>query len=201
MHILLNRQAKGIYMKKLLISLFVLVFLAVIAGVGVLYYIKPDQMLDLEYKKVSLNERALDMVKRLSPQMILTEEDIVNLSKKSIADNPQVEKDIEVTGANFDLKGDLLIADLNVVWKNQIAAALKVTYRLRWENPNVVATVEQAKMKGVSLPILAFSDRIIPIGDMLPKLLKITGIEWGDEEVKVFFKKPALSDLQKLIGN
>jgi hypothetical protein len=188
-------------MRKLLISLFVLVLLIAIAAVGALYYVKPDQVLNLEYKKVPLNERALDMVKRLSPQMILTEEDIVNLSKKSIADNPQVEKDIEVTGADFNLKGDLLIADLNVVWKSQIAAALKVTYRLHWENPNVVATVEQAKIKGISLPVSAFSDRIIPIGDSLPKLLTITGMEWGDEEVKVLFKKPTLRDLQKLIEN
>lgn len=188
-------------MRKILISVFVLVILAVIAGVGAMFYIKPDQMLNLEYQKVPLNERAVDMVKRLSPEMILTEEDIVNLSKQSIADNPQVEKDIVVTGAAFDLKGDLLIADLNIVWKNQIAAALKLTYRLRWENPNVVASVEQAKMKGMSLPSSAFSDRIISIGDKLPKLLIITGLEWGNEEVKVMFKKPGLSDLQKLIGD
>jgi hypothetical protein len=174
-------------MKKLIICLFVLAFLAVIAGVGALYYIKPDQNLDLTYEKVPLKERALDMALRLSPELILTGKDINNLSKKSVADNPQVEKDVRVTGANFTMKGELLIADLNVVWKKQIAAALQITYRLRWESPNVIATVEKARMKGITLPASMFSDRIIPIGEHLPKLLKIKDLVWGDGEVKVRF--------------
>ncbi|WP_256758723.1 hypothetical protein [Cohnella sp. WQ 127256] len=187
-------------MKKLLISLFVLIVLVVIAGVGSLYYVKPDQNLDLVYEEVPLKDRALDMVRRMSPELILTSEDINNLSKKSIADNPQVEKDVLVTGADFNLDGDLLLADLNVIWKDQISAGLKITYRLHWNHPNVVATVEKAMMKGITLPNSMFSDRIIPIGEDLPKLLKINKLEWGGGEVKVKFQKPSLSDLRELIG-
>ncbi len=187
-------------MKKLFISLFVLVFLALIAGVGTLYYIKPDQNLDLAYEEVPLEERALDMVRRVSPELILTAEDLNNLSKKSIADNPQVEKDVLVTGANFAMEGELLIADLNIIWKNRISAGVQVTYRLQWKSPNVVATVEKARMKGVALPVSRFSNHIIPIGQHLPKLLKIKDLVWGDGEVKVLFQKPTLKDLQQLIG-
>ncbi|TFE23664.1 hypothetical protein [Cohnella luojiensis] len=187
-------------MKKLFIGLFLFAFLIVIAGVGALYYVKPDQQLDLAYEQVPLEQRAISMVRRLSPEMILTSEDLNNLAKKSIAENPQVEKDVIVTGANFTLDGELLQADLNIIWKNRISAGLAITYRLRWDNPNVVATVEKAKMKGITLPDSMFSDRVIPIGEELPKLLKIDDLIWGDGEVKVKFKKPTLEDLQQMIG-
>jgi hypothetical protein len=186
-------------MKKIFIGLFVLTFLAVIAGVGALYYIKPDQDLDLMYQRVPLKERALDMARRLSPELILTGEDLNNLSKKSVADNPQVEKDVRITGANFTMEGELMIANLNVIWKKQISAALQVTYRLRWESPNVIATVEKARMKGITLPVSMFSDRVIPIGQDLPKPLKIKDLVWGNGGVKVLFQKPTLKDLQQLL--
>jgi len=187
-------------MKKLLIGLFVIVFLMVIAGAGALYYIRPDQSLDLAYRNVPLEDRALDMARRMSLELILTADDLNNLAKKSIADNPQVEQDVVVTGANFSLNGNRMTADLNIIWKDQVPAALRIVYLMSWHDPNVVATVETAKLKGIDLPASMFSDRIIPIGDDLPRLLKIKDLEWGEGEVKVLFRKPSLRDLQQLIG-
>jgi hypothetical protein len=191
---------KGIIMKKLLISLFVLVLLVGIAGVGALYYIKPDQQLTLAYEEVNMKERALDMAKRMTPELILSGEDLNNLAKQSLAENPQVEDDIWVTGADFALEGDVLLADLNIEWKNRVSAGLQITYRLRWDNPNVIASVESARIKGISLPVSAFSDRIIPIGQKIPQLLKIKDLVWGDGEIKVQFRQPTLKELQQLIG-
>jgi hypothetical protein len=182
---------KELTMKKLLIGMFVIVFIAVIAGAGALYYVKPDRALDLSYEEVPLEDRALSMAKRLSLQMSLTAEDLNNLAKKSIADNPQVEEDVLVTGADFTLNGDKLIADLNVIWKDRVSAGIQVTYRLRWEDPNVVAAVEKATMKGITLSNAWFSDRTIPIGDNLPSMLRIKSVEWDQDEVKVIFR-PAL---------
>ncbi len=187
-------------MKKLLISLFVLVFLAVIAGVGALYYVKPDKTLGLAYDEVPLKDRAIDMAKRMSLELILTDDDLNNLAKKSLADNPSVENGIVVTGAEFALDGDRLIANLNVLWKDWVPANLQITYRLRWKDPNLVAVVLEAKMKDVPLPKAMFSERVIPIADELPKPLKIESMKWGEGEVGVTFRKPGLKDLQQLIG-
>lgn len=187
-------------MRKLLVTLFVLLVFIVIAGVGVLYYIKPDQSLDLTYEKVPLKDRAIDMARRMSPELILTSEDLNNLAIKSLANNPQVEENVQVTGANFELEGELLVADLNIIWNNRVAAGLELTYRLAWVNPNVIATVEKARLKGVTLPASMFSDRIIPIADDLPKWLKIKDVEWGNGQITILFQKPSLQDLQQLIG-
>ena len=187
-------------MKKLLIALFVLVFLAVIAGVGALYYVKPDQSLDLAYEEVPLKDRAIDMAKRMSLELILTDNDLSNLAKKSLAENPNVEQDIVVTGAEFTLEGDRLIADLNVLWKDWVSASLQITYRLRWQDPNVVADVLEARLKGLPLPKSMLDSRVIPIAQELPKPLKIESMNWGQGEVAVTFRKPSLKDLQDLIG-
>lgn len=186
-------------MKKFFVSLFVLLILGCIAVIGSLYYIKPDQELDLSYNSVPIEKRAVDMVNRMSVAMILKEEDVNNLLKASLSKDPQVQKDVKVTGAKFSVDGDLLISDLNVLWKDQIQAGLQLTYRLKWDNPNVVATVVDAQMKAIPLPTAAFSDMVIPLGDEMPKLLKIKDIEWGGNEIKVVFEKPDLQDIQDLL--
>lgn len=187
-------------MKKLFIGLFILLLLAVIGGVGALYYIKPDQTLDLAHSNVPLKDRALDMLRRMSPELIVTEADVNNLMKASLAENPQVQDDLRVTGAHFTLEGQRLIADLNVLWKEKVPAGMRITYLLSWENPEVVASVEEAKVKGISLPLSYISGFTIPLGDELPKPLKIKELKWGGGEIRVSFQKPTLQDLQALIG-
>ncbi len=187
-------------MKKLLIGLFVLVFLAVIAGVGAIYYVKPDKTLDLSYHEVPLKDRAINMARRMSLELILTDDDLQNLAKKSIVENPEVERDIVVTGAEFTLEGDRLIADLNVLWKDWVPANLQITYRLRWQDPNVIADVLEARMKDVPLPKAMLASRVIPIASELPKPLKIENVKFERGEVAVMFRKPGLKDLQELIG-
>jgi len=195
-----NSEKKEIQMKKWLIGLFTLVFIVVVAGTLALYYIRPERDLTLAYAPVPLEERAVDMARRLSRELVLSSDDIENLAKRALADNPFVEKDVQVTGAEFSVSGDRLLADLNIIWKDRVSAAIQVTYRLRWEAPNVVAAAEKATIKGIALPTSMFSDQVIPIGDSLPAALKIEKMTWGSGGVKVLFRKPSLQDLQNLIG-
>lgn len=187
-------------MKKLLITLFVLVFLAGAAGVGALYYIRPDPELTLANEPVPVKQRALDMVKRLSVEMILNEEDVNNALKKSLADNPQRGKDVVVQGANFDLQDDLLVADLSLLWRDRIPTAMQVTYRLAWKSPNLVATVEQVKVKDITLPSDTVGNLSFPIGQELPKPLKIRDLKFDGDEIRLQFQKPSIADLKELIG-
>lgn len=186
-------------MRKFIIGLFVFIIVAVIAAVAGLYYIKPTEPLDLSYGKVPIRERALDMAKRMSLDLVVTEADVNSILKAELADDPLVQEGVEVKGAKFTLIGELLIADLNVLWKDLVPSSLRIVYRLKWDAPNVVATVEEAKIKAISLPKSSVSGFVIPLGDELPKPLKIEKIEWGVGEIKVKLKKPSLSDLRELL--
>jgi hypothetical protein len=181
-------------------KLFVLLLLAAAAGVGAIYYVRPDPALNLQYEPVAIKEKALEMVKRMSFDMILSEEDVNNVLKKSLAQNPVRNRDVEVRGANFTVAGDRLTADLSLLWKNRIPAGVQVIYRLSWQQPDLVATVEQVKVKSVNLPSSLADDLVLPIGRELPKPLKIKEVQLGEKEVTIVLQKPGLMDLQQLIG-
>ncbi|MFC5531515.1 hypothetical protein [Cohnella yongneupensis] len=186
-------------MKKMFVGLVLFLILAIIAVVAGLFYIKPTEELDLTHRKVPIKERAIDMVKRTSLELIVTEADVNNLLKTKLSEDPIVQKNVEVTGAKFTVIGDLLIADLNVLWKDLVPSSLRIVYRLHWESPNIIATVEEAKIKSISLPSSAIAGFVIPLGDELPKPLKIEKIDWGVGEIKVKLKKPSLKDLRELL--
>ena len=194
-----RREGEALLLRKFILSLFVLIILFVVAALGALYYIKPTQTLDLAYHQVPIRERALDMVKRMSLEMVVNEEDVNDLLKKNLAEDPFVQSNLEVTGAKFTLLGDLLVADLNVLWKDLVPSSLRIVYRLHWDNRSIVAAVEEAKIKGVSLPKSSVSGFTIPLGDELPKPLKVEKITFGVGEIKVKLKKPSLSDLKELL--
>ncbi|MCC3374769.1 hypothetical protein [Cohnella sp. REN36] len=187
-------------MKKLLIALLVLIILAGAGGALAYWYVAPDRKLDLSYSEIPLEERGLEMLRRLSTELALTEDDVNNLAKATIADHPQYSKDVEITGAEFRLSGDdRLVADLNIRYKDKVPMGLTLTYRLSWNNPNLTATVEKAQLKDVSLPADRFDDVVIPLGAQLPKLVKVKDVRVQGGEVVVSFQKPSLKDLQELL--
>jgi hypothetical protein len=190
----------GIILKKLLIGLFVLILFGVVGSVAILYYIRPDVTLTLEHQPVPVNQRVLDMVRRTSLELVLTEEDVNNILKESLARNPQRSKDVEVRGAQFRLSGNLLVADYHLKFKQRVSTALHVTYRLAWNDPDITATVTDVKLKDISLPAYMVEDLSLPIGKQLPKPLKIKDVQFGDKKLKILFQRPSLKELRDLIG-
>ncbi|MBW5445466.1 hypothetical protein GE107_05245 [Cohnella sp. CFH 77786] len=188
-------------MKKLLVSLFVFLILITAAGAYGLYYIRPDPMLSLDYESVPLKDKALDMVKRRSLVLVLSEDDVNNVLKRSLADNPRRYPDVEVRGARFALSGDRLVSDLSLMWKDRIPTSMQVTYRLGWQAPNLTATVESVKIKDIRLPEDTVDNLTLPLGEELPKPLKIKKVTFGDGEIRFEFRKPSLSDLKELAGS
>lgn len=187
-------------MRKLFIAFVVLVLLVAGAAVGAYYYVAPSESLDLAYEEVPLESRALDMVRNLTPELTLSEVDVDNLSKKQLAANPEYQPGVTVTGARFRLEGGLLAADVNVKWKERVPLGLHILYRLKWESPNLVAEVQEAKLKDVALPEGTVGDVTIPLQDELPKLLKIEDVRTEDGKIVVRFRRPTLQELRSLLS-
>ncbi len=183
-------------MRKLFIAFVVLVLLLAGALVGAYYYVAPSELLDLAYEEVPLESRALDMVRNLT----LSEDDVDNLGKKQLAANPEYQPGVIVTGARFRLEGGLLAADVNVKWKDRVPLGLHILYRLKWESPNLVAEVQEAKLKDIALPEGTVGDVTIPLQDELPKLLKIEDVRTEDGKIVVRFRRPTLQELRSLLS-
>lgn len=187
-------------MKKLTLTLFTLVLLLVLGAAGLIFYIAPDKGLNLIYEDVPVKDRALDMLKKRKLELVLNEGDVANLAKAAVAANPQVNEDVRVTGAAFELEGDRLHANLKIIWKKRVPAGLQLTYKLSWQKPNLVATVEDARIKGIGLPLSVAKDEVIPLGNELPKPIRIKTLTFVDDGVKVSFERPNLQDLRELLS-
>jgi hypothetical protein len=186
-------------MKKLLVALIVLIVLIAAAAGGAIWYAAPATKLNLGYEEVPLADRAMDMARRWSTEMILSERDVDNLATKQLALHPEYEPGVTVTGARFSLSGNLLVAHVNVKWRERIPVGLTLTYRLTWSKPNLTAHVIEARVKEVRLPTASFDDVVIPLGDELPKLLQIQDVRLENGQAVIQFRKPSLRDLQSLL--
>lgn len=189
-------------MKKLFMALVVLALLLAAGGFVVYRYISPSEQLDLAYEPVPLENRALQMLKKMSSELVLSEADVNNLAKQSIAANPQYSPDILITGADFRLLADdRLDARLSLKIKDRIPVGLHIVYRLQWQEPNLTATVEQAAVRGIGLPADSFEDVVIPLGEQIPQGVHIKSIASGADGLRIGFKLPSLRDIERLISN
>lgn len=141
---------------KRLITVVVILAVVLIGGVWwLLSYIAPQQTLDLSYEHIDVRDKALSMVKRLKPELILTEADINNLVKMQLqngAGDKNLPEGMVMDGARFELDGDRMLAHLNVTYRDRIPAELLVTYQMTWESPNVIVEPISLDLKGISLP-------------------------------------------------
>lgn len=186
-------------MRKLFAALLLLIVLAALAGAGGLYYIRPDPLLSLEHGTVSLKDKVLDMARRMSPDLRLTEEDVANLLKASLKQNPNPGMDVTVQGADFSLENGRLLADLSLVWRERIPFGMQVVYRLAWRDPDIHATVETVKIRDIELPSETVDPLVIPVSRELPEFLRIRDVEFGDDGIVIRFQPPSLREWQEIV--
>ncbi|THF78001.1 hypothetical protein [Cohnella fermenti] len=186
-------------MRKWWIALFVLILVVVGIVIVAYRYAAPQQELDLRYEDVPLRDRAIDMAKRLSTTLVLSEEDVNNLAKAQLAENPIRMKDAELTGVQFRLGDGALIADVNVEAMGRIPIGMTLTYDVEWVSPNLIARVSDARIRGIHLPADSFAEVTIPLGSELPDWLKIKEVRIEAGQAAIEFQKPSLSDLKSLL--
>ncbi|RAP78324.1 hypothetical protein [Paenibacillus montanisoli] len=186
-------------LRKLGISLIVLIVLLLSCGIGAVQYVKPREKLDLNHKEVPLMERAFTMIRNLSTEFVLTAADIDNIGKAAIALNPEYRPGVLVTGARFNFEGERLAAHLNLRLKDRLPVGIVIYYKLQWKNPNLIASVDEAKLRGIALPDKYFEDIVIPLGTQLPELVYIKEVHIQNGGLVVSMRKPTLRELQSLL--
>jgi hypothetical protein len=178
----------------------IIVFAVFIGGAGwwLISYIKPEEKLDMSYTPIDVKEKALAIVKKLKPELVLTESDINHLIKMHMikeyasSDNGvsylELEKDIRLDGAHFELEEDRLIARMNVTYKNRIPAELDAVYSLEWQAPDIVMRPQSLSIKGISLPIGALETNIIPLDLPSRDIVTVEDVRFEQDSIKINFK-------------
>lgn len=175
----------GRVFKRLFITLVVLVMIVGGAVWWLLSYIAPDQQLNLNYNPIDVKQKALDMVKALKPELLLTEEDVNNLIKKHI--HTDVAENVRLNGAKFYLQGDRLVADLNVTYRDRIPAQLQAEYRMEWEEPNLVLRPQSLSVKDLKLPIDLLETITVPLDLPTGEMVEVKEMVFANSQIKVLF--------------
>ncbi|GIP41245.1 hypothetical protein J31TS4_45250 [Paenibacillus sp. J31TS4] len=176
-------------MKRIFGILFVLLLLLAALAYGLVRFVSPERELDLSYPRISIPDKAAQLLLDRKPELVLTEQDINTLAKSELSRRPQVRPDVRVTGADFRLDGSLLLADVNLLYKDQLPVGVTAVYRLAWEAPELVASFDHAEIKGRRLPggWLDPGELRVNLEEQLPGYVGIAGVEFPGDQVRVRF--------------
>ncbi|MCM3748474.1 hypothetical protein M3223_14070 [Paenibacillus pasadenensis] len=165
--------------------LLALVLLLGGAFAGAIWYIRPQQELTLEHAPLDLGAKGMNMVRSGKAELFLSGEDINNLARAHLKGQPQVTPDFRIEGAQLDLQGNRMTADINGRIRGQIAVGVQAEYELEWSDPNLIATPVSVKLRGIQLPSTLLERMVIPVGDKLPPLVGIKSVQFRDGGVAV----------------
>lgn len=176
------------WIKRLVVAIALLLALLLAGGWWFISYIAPQQKLDLTYEPINISAKALDMVKRLKPELIITEEDVDNLVKMQLQDgaaNQTLPPNVKLDGAQIELNGDQLLAHLNVTYLNTIPAELLVTYQLSWQAPNIVVEPVSVNLKGIALSTDNLERITIPLEMSIQNLVTVSDVRFEGDHIVV----------------
>ena len=176
----------GRFLKRLYLTLIVLVVVAAGAAWGLLSYIAPDERLDLNYNPIDIKQKALDMVTQLNAELVLTEQDVNALIKKHL--KRDIAENVRLDGAKISLNGDRLIADLNVTYMERIPAQVKAEYQLEWQVPNLVLRPQLLSVKGIGLPLGLLETITVPLDLPAGDVVEVKDVQFESDRIKVLFK-------------
>ncbi|MGO4179739.1 hypothetical protein AB4Z17_01055 [Paenibacillus sp. TAF43_2] len=188
----------GKTLKRLLMSFIVILLLLGGALWWFLSYIAPDEPLDMSYAPIDVKEKALDMVRKMKLELVLTESDINHLIKMNMKDelaisrlesaDQEFAKAIHLDGANFDLEENKLIAQMNITYKNKIPARLDAVYSLDWESPNIILKPQSLSVKAIQLPLSMLETIVIPLDLPAQDVVTVRDVQFENNQIKIRFK-------------
>lgn len=176
-------------MKKFMGRLLIfLVAVALLAGGGLWWfssYIAPDQVRDLAYGKIDVREKALEMIRAMKPELILSEQDVNNLIKKNM--DPEYSDAVTVDGADFSLEGSRLLADLNITYYGRIPAGVQAAYNMKWDGSTITLQPVSLRLKDISLPVSMLQPITVPLDLPVGDLFTVEDVRFETGQIKILF--------------
>ncbi|MNI06929.1 hypothetical protein D3C73_599260 [compost metagenome] len=177
-------------MKRFFSTILICLIIVVVLLGGLIWYVKPAEELDLSYEEVPIAGIIMDMVKLRKAEVRLSEHEINQLIKKHLSEMPQLPNGLMIEGASFQLQGDRLEADVNVLWDHKVTLGAKLVFQLVWKQPNLEVIHTETHLKAISVPLGWFQLKPIqiPIEDQLPRLIGINEVVFDTNEIRIRFK-------------
>ncbi|MFD0959776.1 hypothetical protein [Paenibacillus chungangensis] len=173
--------------KRIWWSVVILALLISGAAWGAVAYIAPERELDfqLENEKVDVKEKALHMVKRMKPELVLTESEVNDLIKLGM--EKEMGEHVQIKGVDFQLEKDRLIGDINVMYRERIPVGVRVEYEVDWREPNLVLRPAILSLKAINLPLHYLETVSIPLDLPTGETFGVEGVRMEKDRLLVLF--------------
>lgn len=169
--------------------LTLLILIIGILGAGV-WFIAPTQQLDLGYRTVDFKPKLLKMVETRDAQMILTPEEVGNLSKKNLIKYlREHDLGVEITGAAFQMNGDMMLADINGRW-GLLPFGAQLQFHMTADGSFIHLEHEATMIRGVGVPttLLQIPPIQVSLKEHLPELVTVNDVEFLPDGLRLSFK-------------
>lgn len=176
------------WVKRLFIMLLSLTLFVVIGALLLVWYSQPEEELDLDYEELSIYRKAEEMIRNRELALTLTEQEVDHLLKQAVVRYVDLPPEVELTGARFRLGDNQLSADLQVKYHQLMSAGATLDYTVRWEEPELVISLERLAVKRLSVPALLEPQSYrFSLEDQLPAVIDVTDVSIQPSGVRVEF--------------
>ncbi|CAM3465356.1 hypothetical protein PALU110988_24090 [Paenibacillus lupini] len=163
----------------------IVLFALILAGAGLWLksYVAPTEKLDLAYAQVSIKDKAIEMVQKLKPEIVLSEADVNNLIKSQLqgGHSESLPPDMTLDGARFELSGNKLLAHLNMTYRNILPLGMLATYKMTWKSPNLILEPQSLTVKDYDLGRDRLDRIVVPIE--LPSIITVRDMQFLDDQM------------------
>lgn len=166
---------------------FVILLLLAAAAAGLIWYVRPGEPLDLQYRELSVRELALGMIAARSPEVRLSENDLNQLLKQELAKRAQLRPDLRVTGARFVQDGANLQAHVNLLYRETYPVGAVLHFQLDWRSPNLIVTLRETTVKRLRIPesLVRLDPIVVPVGNQVPPPLHIRDVQFDPDGIRI----------------
>jgi hypothetical protein len=177
-------------MKWLFKLFFTMFMILIVLGAGLVWFVYPEEKLDLTYSSLSITGKVSEMLKKRKFEITLTEQEVGDLIKKQLILSNAISPKFQIKGARFELESNLLTAYMNLSYMNMIDIGTVSYFTLAWKEPNVIAAYQRTEVKGFVLPTswLTTQSIVIPVSDLFPSILGVRKMAFEKDRVIISFK-------------
>lgn len=179
-----RRKNKG---GRILLGLLILIL--VIVGAGI-WYISPSKSLDLQYRSIDVKDKILKMVETRQPEIVLSEDEFAQMSKKNIIEYMTKHNvGVDLTGADFQINGQTMIADFNGKW-GILPFGATVQFHMTANGSKLLLEHQSTTIRSLDIPTSVFKlDPIeVSLREHLPDIVTVKKVDFLDEGMKLTFK-------------
>jgi hypothetical protein len=159
---------------------------------GLVWYVQPSESetLNLQYSRYQLRHELAEMIRERRTSVVLSEAEINDLLKAELAARRIETAYARLTGARFELVDGGMIAHLKLSAMDRVDIGARLSYALRWQEPDITVQLQDARIKSIPVPAewIPMPSFTIRLSEMLPPLIGIRSVDFKEDGIVIRFK-------------